>query len=90
MPPTTTISIMEKAWDEASQTFSAEVRFDHGPPRPCSVRDPFTQADEDLLQWYFEQRLEWPMLYEVRAAQAAILGIKREEVEAALRKAAEG
>ncbi len=44
----------------ADDEFSAEVVFDHGAPYPITVKDPFTEAEERRLEWYFEQHLRFP------------------------------
>jgi len=38
---------------------------------PVTVTDPFSEAEEQRLEWYFEEHLRWPFLEGVRAAEAA-------------------
>ncbi|MCA9993853.1 MAG: hypothetical protein KDE29_22895, partial [Anaerolineales bacterium] len=43
----------------------------HGPERHTSVRDPFDEAQEQELAWYYETWLSYPFMEGERAAQAA-------------------
>ena len=65
----TIIRIREQA--EQDSTFSAAVSFDHGPEYPITVRDPFTEKQEQELEWYFEEHLRFPFTKKVRAIEAA-------------------
>ncbi len=41
------------------------------PAPPISVSDPFSAAEEERLQWYFEEWLSFPFTGQVKAAEAA-------------------
>jgi len=51
--------------------FNAAVQFDNGPRYPITVSDPFSEEEEDRLQWYFEGWLGFPFTGQVKAGQAA-------------------
>ncbi|MHB8600667.1 MAG: tetratricopeptide repeat protein, partial [Ktedonobacteraceae bacterium] len=65
----TTIRIRELA--EKDNTFSAVVSFNSGPEYPITVHDPFTKEQEQELEWYFEEHLQFPFTKKVRASEAA-------------------
>ncbi|MDB5384948.1 MAG: Tetratricopeptide 1 repeat-containing protein [Planctomycetaceae bacterium] len=48
----------------------AEVSFDNEAGYRIQVQDPFTEADEKRLEWYFEEHLRFPFVDQVRARQA--------------------
>src|SRR5579859_2689758 len=50
---------------------NAIVSFDYGPEYPITVRDPFSEEEEQLLEWYFEEHLRFPFTREVTAKEAA-------------------
>ncbi|MCA9872365.1 MAG: CHAT domain-containing protein, partial [Anaerolineales bacterium] len=51
--------------------FAASVQFNSGPRYPISVSDPFSEEEEERLQWYYEGWLSFPFTGQVKAAQAA-------------------
>jgi tetratricopeptide (TPR) repeat protein len=51
--------------------FSVTVSFDNGAEHAATVRDPFTEAEEGQLQWYFEEHLRFPFVKRVEAQRAA-------------------
>ncbi len=50
---------------------NAVVSFDHGPEYPITISDPFTEKEEQELEWYFEDHLTFPFTNKVRAQHAA-------------------
>jgi tetratricopeptide (TPR) repeat protein len=50
---------------------NAIVSFDHGPEYPITISDPFTEQEEQELEWYFEDHLTFPFTNKVRAQHAA-------------------
>ena len=56
---------------ENPATFSAELRFDNGPATPITITDPFDQAAEQRVEWYYEQWLEMPMISMEQAEETA-------------------
>src|SRR5258708_6830339 len=50
---------------------NAVVRFDNGPAYPITISNPFSDEEEDELEWYFEEHLAFPFTDKVRAQQAA-------------------
>ena len=50
---------------------NAVIQFDDGPRHPVTVQDPFTEAQEKELRWYFEKWLTFPFTGHVRAGKAA-------------------
>ncbi len=54
------------------KSFAATVQFDpEGAPYEITVTDPFSEQEEDLLEWYFEDWLNFPFTDKVPAEQAA-------------------
>ncbi|OQW90840.1 MAG: hypothetical protein BWK79_18600 [Beggiatoa sp. IS2] len=47
-------------------TYQAELRFDKGPTYPIVINDPFATKEEESLEWYFEEHLQFPFLEEVK------------------------
>lgn len=64
------IEVREKA-QQAGGGFAVAVIFDHGPEHHTSVSDPFDEAQEQELAWYYESWLSYPFMEGERAAQAA-------------------
>ena len=64
----TTIRIREENGVEGA---NAAVSFDDRGEYPAAVVDPFDEAEERRLEWYFEQHLRFPFTDQVRARQAA-------------------
>ena len=50
---------------------SAVVSFDHGEEYSITIKDPFSEADEQQLEWYFEEHLRFPFTRKVQAKAAA-------------------
>ncbi|MEZ4676952.1 MAG: CHAT domain-containing protein [Caldilineaceae bacterium] len=50
---------------------NAEVCFDGAAGVPVTISDPFTDAEEQRLAWYFEEWLRYPFTGGVKAAEAA-------------------
>ena len=51
---------------------NAIVSFNNGPEYPITITDPFEEQQEQELEWYFEEHLEFPFTKKVRAQNAAI------------------
>src|SRR5260370_39092626 len=49
----------------------ASISFDYGPEYPITISNPFSEAEEQELAWYFEKRLEFPFTTKVRTQNAA-------------------
>jgi hypothetical protein len=54
-----------------AEGFEATVSFDDGTEYPITIRDPFSEKDEERLEWYFEEWLCFPFTRQVEAQQAA-------------------
>jgi hypothetical protein len=63
------IRIHERA--EMPDGWSAVVSFNYGAEYPITVRNPFTEAEEQQLEWYFEQHPQSPFTRQAKAATAA-------------------
>ncbi|MCP4350058.1 MAG: hypothetical protein GY795_31650, partial [Desulfobacterales bacterium] len=63
------ITIRETADFNASP--NAAVSFDRQGEFPVTVNNPFSEEDEELLEWYFEEHLRFPFTNQVQAAKAA-------------------
>ena len=50
---------------------NALLIFDHGQEIPITITDPFTEAEEARLEWYFEDHLRFPFINQVRAQESA-------------------
>src|SRR2546425_9089749 len=50
---------------------NAIVSFNNGPEYPVTINDPFKDKEEQELEWYFEEHLEFPFTKKVRARNAA-------------------
>src|SRR6266702_3285515 len=51
---------------------NAIVNFNNsGAEYPIAISDPFSPEEEKLLEWYFEDHLQFPFLEQVKAQQAA-------------------
>ncbi len=50
---------------------NAIVNFNNGPEYPITISDPFSEEEEKLLEWYFEEHLQFPFLEQVKAQQVA-------------------
>ena len=62
-----TITIREEQRTELG--FTATLSFDDRVEFEVAICDPFTMADEQRLEWYFEEWLRFPMLDTVKATQ---------------------
>lgn len=51
--------------------WNVAVSFDYGPEHNISICDPFTQAQEQQLEWYFEKYPQYPYMRHIRASEAA-------------------
>ncbi len=56
---------------EQAGTFYAKVSFDQGPAYDITIRDPFSKAEEERLEWYFDEHLKFPFTDQVKAQEAA-------------------
>jgi tetratricopeptide (TPR) repeat protein len=54
----------------------AIVSFDYGPEYPITISNPFSEAEEQSLEWYFEGYLEFPFLNQIKA-QSAVASIAK-------------
>jgi hypothetical protein len=52
------------------QDANAELSFDATDTYPVQVTNPFSEAEEQRLEWYFEQWLRFPFIDEVKARDA--------------------
>jgi tetratricopeptide (TPR) repeat protein len=50
---------------------NAVVSFDHGPEYLININAPFSEKQEQELEWYFEEYLEFPFTKKVRAQDAS-------------------
>ena len=50
---------------------NAIVGFNNGPEYSINISDPFKDKQEQELEWYFEEHLEFPFTKKVRAQNAA-------------------
>src|SRR5208337_3503777 len=46
--------------EHPTETSNASLSFDGGEEFPVQVTDPFSQEEEDLLGWYFEEYVIFP------------------------------
>ncbi len=69
MPGTTLITIREGASDQNGH--NATLSFNHEGEYEITIRDPFSEQEEERLEWYFEEHLQFPFLEQVKAKQAA-------------------
>lgn len=64
----TLIRIRQRSPDDIRQ---AVLSFDGGEEFPIVVEDPFSEEDEENLEWYFQEYLRFPFTDQVRYRQAA-------------------
>jgi len=64
----TLITIRETG--SANDSPNATVSFDNRGEHPITITDPFSEQDEQRLEWYFEEHLRFPFLEGVRADEA--------------------
>ncbi|MFL6463023.1 MAG: hypothetical protein ACJ73N_01255, partial [Bryobacteraceae bacterium] len=62
-----TIRIREQ--NGIGKTESAEVSFDGEAGYLTTLENPFSEADERRLEWYFEEHLRRPFLDQIKAEQ---------------------
>jgi hypothetical protein len=65
----TVITIREQGRTPAG--YSAAVSFDHQGEYAAAIANPFSEAQETELEWYFEQHLRFPFTDQVRAREVA-------------------
>ncbi|MFB0546213.1 MAG: hypothetical protein ACETWB_04830, partial [Anaerolineae bacterium] len=65
----TLLSIRERSG--ATDGPNATVSFDHGEEYPIAVADPFSEQEEERLEWYFERHIRFPFTDQVKARRAA-------------------
>ena len=65
----TLISIRERSTGQDGS--NAVLSFDNQGEYPVTITPPFAEEDEQLLEWYFERHLRFPLSYQVKAKQAA-------------------
>ncbi len=63
------IRIQERS--EESGSFHATLSFQYGAEFSITIKDPFTEAEEERLAWYFEEHLRFPFTRKVQAKAAA-------------------
>jgi hypothetical protein len=81
MPNSTLITIRERAGDPSGH--NATLSFDHEGEYEITISDPFSEQEEQRLEWYFEEHLRFPFLEQVRAQQAAEIFVEfRDEYNA--------
>ena len=61
-----------REYTATAEGFEAAVSCDDGTEYPITIRDPFSQKDEERLEWYFEEWLRFPFTRQVEAQQAAV------------------
>ncbi len=66
------ISIQERSGPDTDGNWQAVVRFNNGPENPITISNPFSDQEEQELEWYFEEHLEFPFTKKVRARDAAM------------------
>lgn len=54
-----------------SNSPNALVSFEHGEEFPVTIQNPFSEAEEERLAWYFEEYLHFPFTRNVLAEEAA-------------------
>ncbi len=65
------ISIQEQERPKKRNGWNAIVRFNNGAQHHITISNPFSKADDEELEWYFEEHLEFPFTKNVRARNAA-------------------
>ncbi len=63
------IRIREHTGEQGSS--NAILSFEHGEEFPITISDPFSEAEEQQLAWYFEEHLRFPFTRKVQAKTAA-------------------
>jgi len=65
----TLIRIRERSGETGGS--SATVSFDQGEEFPLTISYPFSEPEEKLLEWYFEEHLRFPFVKQVDVQKAA-------------------
>src|SRR5947209_20008885 len=63
------IRIQERSVE--ADEFKVVVSFNHGTEYAIAVKKPFSNEEEDRLEWYFERYLRFPFTDQVKAEEAA-------------------
>ena len=63
------ISIQERG--NGPDGWQAVVKCNNGPENPITISNPFSDEEEQELEWYFEEHLAFPFIKKVRAQKAA-------------------
>ena len=50
---------------------NAQVSFEYGEEFPATIQNPFSEAEEERLAWYFEEYLRYPFMRNKLAEEAA-------------------
>ena len=66
------ISIQEQERPKKRNGWNAIVRFNNGAQHHITISNPFSKAEDEELEWYFEEHLEFPFTKKVRARNAAV------------------
>jgi hypothetical protein len=66
------ISIQEQERPKKRSGWNAIVRFNNGAQHHITISNPFSKAEDEELEWYFEEHLEFPFTKKVRARNAAV------------------
>jgi len=72
------ISIRER--NRTTDRFEATVRFDDQGEYQIAIRSPFSEQEEERLEWYFEQYLRFPFVRQVEAQAAPTIGSERRAI----------
>ncbi len=64
------ITLREKNQSDEN-TYEAELSFDNDIPYSITVKNPFSDKQEERLEWYFEEYSRFPFIKQVEFAQAA-------------------
>ena len=54
-----------------ARSFAATVSIDDGRTNPIRICDPFSEAENQLLEWYFEEYPRFPFVQQIEAQRAA-------------------
>jgi len=66
---TTIITIRERVGVQNGP--EATLSFNHEGEYEIAIRDPFSEQEEQRLEWYFEEHLQFPFLEQIKTQQAA-------------------
>src|SRR5207237_852154 len=62
---------IEEAAAQENSSWQATISFNNGPRYTATITDPFSQEQEEELEWYFEEYLRFPFTDQVKATRAA-------------------